>query len=66
MIKYSKVNRGYKYIFTNIDIFSVNMHWPFPLLNQKLSKILSHVLKKYLKKENLNIFGVRSRISFFL
>ena len=22
MVKYSRVNRGYKYIFTNIDIFS--------------------------------------------
>ena len=55
MVKYSKVNRGYKYIFTNIDIFS-KYAWSFPL-KSKLLKILNHVLKKYLKKENLNIFG---------
>ena len=30
MQKYSKVNREYKYIFTNIDIFS-KYAWSFPL-----------------------------------
>ena len=30
MVKYSKVNRGYKYIFTDIDIFS-KYAWSFPL-----------------------------------
>ena len=30
MQKYSRVNRGYKYIFTNIDIFS-KYSWSFPL-----------------------------------
>ena len=33
MVKYSRVNRRYKYIFTNIDIFQ-NMHGLFQL-NQK-------------------------------
>ena len=56
MVKYSRVNRGYKYIFTNIDIFS-NMHGFF-LLNQKLFKISDHVSKKYLNNENQNIFGL--------
>ena len=28
MVKYSRVNRGYKYIFTNVDIFQ-NMHGHF-------------------------------------
>ena len=36
MVKYSRVSRGYKYIFTNIDIFS-KYSWSFPL-KQKLSK----------------------------
>ena len=60
MIKYSKVNRGYKYIFTNIDIFS-KYAWVF-LLNLKKYQILNHVLKKYLKKENLNTFGVIKKV----
>ena len=56
MVKYSKVNRGYKYIFTNIDIFS-KYAFAFPIKSKKY-QILNHVLKKYLKKENLNSYGV--------
>ena len=36
MTKYSRINKGYKYIFTNIDIFS-KYAWSFPL-KIKLSK----------------------------
>ena len=35
MVKYSKVNRGYKYIFTNIDIFS------------KICMVISTKIKNY-------------------
>ena len=56
MQKYFRVNKGYKYIFTNIDIFS-KYTWAFPI-KSKLLKILNHVLKKYLNNENLNTFGV--------
>ena len=38
MIKYSRVNRGYKYIFTNIDIFSKYV-WAFPIKSKKISDI---------------------------
>ena len=63
MIKYSRVNRGYKYIFTNIDIFQ-NMHGHF-LLNLKKFQILNHVFKKYLKKKNQNTFGlIKNHLSF--
>ena len=34
MSKYSKVNREYKYIFTNIDIFS-KYAWSFPIKSKK-------------------------------
>ena len=37
MVKYSRVNRGYKYIFTNIDIFS-KYSWSFPLKQKLLKK----------------------------
>ena len=64
MIKYSRVNRGYKYIFTNIDIFS-KYAWSFPIKSKKTIKILNHVLKKFLKKENQNTFGLMKN-QFFL
>ena len=38
MIKYSKVNRGYKHIFTNIDIFS-KYAWAFPIKSKTVKDI---------------------------
>ena len=38
MVKYSKLNRGYKYIFTNIDIFS-KYAWAFPIKSKKIVDI---------------------------
>ena len=40
MAKYSKVNRGHKYIFTNIDIFS-KYAWSFPLKTKTIKEIKS-------------------------
>ena len=40
MVKYSKVNRGYKYIFTNIVIFS-KYSWSFPLKTKTVKEIKS-------------------------
>ena len=37
MQKYSRVNKGYKYIFTNIDVFS-KYAWAFPLKTKLLKK----------------------------
>ena len=34
MVKYSKMNKGFKYIFTNIDIFS-KYAWCFPIKSKK-------------------------------
>ena len=65
MTKYSRMNKGYQYIFTNIDVFSKNMHGFF-LLNLKKYQILNHVLKKFLKKENLNLFGQIKNLLFSL
>ena len=62
MQKYSRMNKGYQYIFTNIDIFQ-NMHGHF-LLKVKKYRILNHVLKKYLKNENLNSYGVIKKVHF--
>ena len=56
MANYSKIIKGYKYIFTNIDIFS-KYAYAFPLKSKKY-KILNLVLKKYLKKQT-QIYLVR-------
>ena len=46
MIMYSKINKGYNYIFTNIDIFS-KYAWAFPIKTKKY-RTLNCVFKKYL------------------
>ena len=65
MTQYSKMNKGYKYIFTNIDIFS-KIAYAYPIKSKKKYKILNLVLKKYLKKTNLNIFGQIENQLFYL
>ena len=60
--KYSKVNKNHKYIFTNIDIFSKYV-WAFAIKSKKY-KILNLVSKRYLKNENLNIFGEIRNVLF--
>ena len=60
MVKYSRMNKGFKYIFTNIDIFS-KYAWSFPI---KSYQILNHVFKEFLKKENLNLYGMIKKAHF--
>ena len=38
MSQHSKINKGYKYIFTNIDVFS-KIAYAFPLKNEKIQDI---------------------------
>ena len=56
MTQYSKINKGYKYIFTNIDVFS-KIAYAYPIKSKKY-KTLNPVLKKYLKKTNQNLLGL--------
>ena len=53
---YSKINKRYNYIFTNIDIFS-KYAWAFPIKSKKY-KILNYVSKKYSKNVNQIIYGL--------
>ena len=55
MSQYSKMNRGYKYIFTNIDVFS-KIAYAFPLKSKKIQDIKA-CFQKTFKKTNPNIFG---------
>ena len=50
MVKYSKVNRGYKYIFTNIDIFS-KYAWSFPLKTKTIKEIKSCFQKIFIERK---------------
>ena len=40
MQKYSRMNKGYRYIFTNIDIFS-KYAWVFPIKSKTIKEIKS-------------------------
>ena len=48
MTQYSKMNRGYKYIFTNIDVF-IKYAYVFPLKSKKIQDI-KHCFEKIFKK----------------
>ena len=56
IVKYSRVNRGYKYIFTSIDIFS-KYAWSFPIKSKKILHI-KPCFQKIFIKINLNLYGL--------
>ena len=64
MTQYSKINKGYKYIFTNIDIFS-KYAYTFPLKSKKVQDI-KPCFEKILKKTNLNTYGQIKNQLFYL
>ena len=71
MQKYSKVNRGYKYIFTNIDIFS-KYSWSFPIKSKKISdikpcfeKIFKERKPKYIWSDQESSFFSKEMLKFF-
>ena len=64
MQKYSRMNKGYKYIFTNIDIFS-KYAWSFPIKSKKISDI-KPCFEKILKKRKPKFIWSDKESSFFL
>ena len=71
MVKYSRVNRGYKYIFTNIDIFS-KYAWAFPIKSKKISdikpcfqKIFKERKPKYIRSDKESSFFSKEMLKFF-
>ena len=71
MIKYSRVNRGYKYIFTNIDIFS-KYAWSFPIKSKKISdikpcfeKIFKERKPSYIWSDQESAFFSKEMLKFF-
>ena len=71
MAKYSRVNRGYKYIFTNIDVFS-KYTWSFPLktktikdIKQCFEKIFKQRRPKYIWSDQESAFFSKEMLKFF-
>ena len=71
MQKYSRVNKGYKYIFTNIDIFS-KYAYAFPLKTKTIKEIKSCFQKifnerkpKYIWSDQESSFFSKEMVNFF-
>ena len=71
MIKYSRMNKGYKYIFTNIDIFS-KYSWSFPLktktvkdINLCFEKIFKERKPSYIWSDQESAFFSKEMLKFF-
>ena len=71
MIKYSKVNRKYKYIFTNIDIFS-KYAWAFPIKSKTVKdikpcfeKIFKERKPKYIWSDEESSYFSKEMLKFF-
>ena len=64
MQKYSKINKGYKYIFTNIDIFS-KYAWSFPIKSKKISDIKPCFQKIFINRKLKYIWSDQES-AFFL
>ena len=71
MQKYSRINRGYKYIFTNIDIFS-KYTWSFPIKSKKISdikpcfqKIFKERKPKFIWSDKESSFFSKEMLKFF-
>ena len=63
MTKYSRMNKGYKYIFTNIDIFS-KYAWSFPLKTKVIKEIKPCFQKIFKERKPKYIWGDQES-SFF-
>ena len=63
MTQYSKINKGYKYIFTNIDIFS-KYAYAYPIKSKKIQDIKS-CFEKIFKKNKPNFIWSDKEPAFF-
>ena len=71
MAKYSRMNKGYKYIFTNIDIFS-KYAWSFAIKSKKISdikpcfqKIFKERKPKFIWSDKESSFFSKEMLNFF-
>ena len=71
MQKYSRMNKGFKYIFTNIDVFSKKA-WSFPIKSKKTSdiklcfqKIFKERKPKFIWSDKESSFFSKEMLNFF-
>ena len=71
MTKYSRINKEYKYIFTNIDIFS-KFVWSFPIKSKKIvdikpcfQKIFKNRKPSYIWSDQESSFFRKEMLKFF-
>ena len=65
MTQYSKMNRGYKYIFTNIDVFS-KIAYAYPIKSKKMQDIKPCFEKIFKKKTNQITYRQKKNQLFYL
>ena len=63
MQKYARMNKGYKYIFSNIDVFS-KYAWSFPIKSKKISDI-KPCFQKIFKERKTKFIWSDKESSFF-
>ena len=63
MTKYTRMNKGYEYIFTNIDIFS-KYSWSFPLKTKTIKEIKS-CFQKIFKERKPSYVWSDQELAFF-
>ena len=64
MTKYSRTNKGYKYIFTNMDTFS-KFAWSFPLKTKTIKEIKSCFQKIFKNRKRSYIWFDQESAFFF-
>ena len=64
MQKFAKLNKGYRYLLTCIDIFS-KFAWVIPL-KDKRGITIKNALEKFLIKENQNFYGLIMEKNFII
>ena len=71
MTKYSRMNKGYKYVFTNIDIFN-KYAWSFPIKSKQIQdikpffqKIFKERKPKYIWSGKESAFCSKEMLRFF-
>ena len=71
MVKYSRMNKGFKYIFSNSDIFS-KYAWSFPIKSKKISdikqcfqKIFKERTPKFIWRDKESSFYSNEMLEFF-
>ena len=65
MQKFAKLNKGYRYLLTCIDIFS-KYSWVITLKDKKGINIKNALQKIFIKKDHQNFYGLTEELNFII